>query len=66
MNARFVCGCLVVVLTGPWEVLQPGFAPTESGVGAAIDADLDLESSLAGGRAEATLPEEQTTVAEGE
>jgi F-type H+-transporting ATPase subunit alpha len=42
------------------------FAPTESGAGAAIDADLELETTLAGGRAEATLPEEETTLAEGE
>ncbi len=42
------------------------FAPTETGAGAAIDTEGDLETSLAGGRAEATLPEEETTLAEGE
>ena len=46
--------------------VEDEFAPSESGAGAALDADLELETELAGGRAEATLPEEQTTVAEGE
>ncbi|MEZ5206060.1 MAG: F0F1 ATP synthase subunit alpha [Acidimicrobiales bacterium] len=48
------------------KAMKLEFAPSASASGAPLDAVAETESELAGGRAEATLPEVETTIVEDE